>query len=93
MLDAILLVLVAIIYISYMTSVVRIRTKHRDKFTELKSASSPFVGSIKQMSQIFELIVKRKLSELNDPLLTLTSYICFISVITFVPLMIAYALR
>jgi hypothetical protein len=67
--------------------------KHRNKFPELESASSPFIGSIKQMSMLFEMIFKNKIAELRDPLLTLASYICFTSVIAFVPLMIAYALR
>ena len=93
MLETVLLILPVIIFISYVVSVARIRMKHRDKFPELESVPSPFIGSIKQMSLLFGLIFNKKLTLLGYPLLTLATYVCFISVIVFVPLMIAYALR
>lgn len=89
----ILLIIVIVANISFLATVLRLRTSHRDIFQSMGIDGRLFCGSIKQLATIVEFIIKRKPIELKDNLLIISSYIFLASFVSFFALGFIYALK
>ena len=88
----VLLALIIVMNISFFTTLIRLRLKHREVFDQLE-LSGFFFGSIRQLARILEFMIKRKNAELNDKFLTVSGYVFVASFLITVPFMFICVLR
>lgn len=88
----VLLALIIVMNISFFTTLIRLRLKHREVFDQLE-LSGLFFGSIRQFARILEFVVKRENADLNDKVLTVSGYVFVVTFVITVPAMFVYVLN
>jgi hypothetical protein len=85
---AIFIIVVAIMNISLVATLIRLKLKHDDVFVSLGLGETVF-GSPKQLARIIEFMIKRKPAELNDFFLTGAGYVFVASLV--ITILLIYA--
>jgi hypothetical protein len=75
------MIIVIIMNASLVATLIRLKEKHNDVFTDL-GLSNTFFGSPKQLAKVTEFVIKRKNVALKDSFLTCSGYVFVASFVT-----------
>lgn len=87
MLDALMLILIMVVNVSFVAILMRINTKHKGLFGHAGEGTPPR-GPVTRLAMLMEFLTKGKFAHMNDPLLMLLSLIFIGSFLIAFPLMV-----